>query len=116
MRQALPPRPSSRYAWAFSCFALLRGNLAADAFDVEATENTLARAGEFGTDGAEIGAQQPAVALGEAARHQHVAHPGARALHDDRGHGIVHRPHGERTERHHGDVGLLARREAADAI
>ncbi len=35
---------------------------------------------------------------------------------DDRGQWVVHRPRSERAERHDGDIGLLAGRQAADTV
>src|SRR3954453_12836892 len=64
------------------------GNLPADAGDVQAPQNAFTRGGELGPDRGNVGAQQLAVALGEAAGDQHVAHPGAAALHDHGGHRI----------------------------
>src|SRR6187397_827508 len=77
------------------------GNLPADAGHIQAPQDALARSGEFGTDGGKVGAQQPAITLGKPAGDQHVADPCAAPLHDDGRHRIVHRPHGQRPERHH---------------
>src|SRR5512142_3007776 len=74
---------------------LFGSNLPADAGHVQATQDAFARGGEILADGGEVAPQQLAVALGEAAGHQHVAHPSAATLHDDRRDGIVDRPHGE---------------------
>ncbi len=88
----------------------------ADAGHIEAAQDSFARCGELIADGAEVGVQKLAIALGEAAGDHNVAHACTRPLHDDGGHGIMHRPHGERPQCHDGDVGLLAGRETADAI
>src|SRR6185437_12748901 len=90
--------------------------LAADAGHVQAAQDALTRGGELCADGGKVAPQQLAVALREPAGDQHVPHPRAAALHDDGGDGVMHRPHGERPERHDGDVRLPARRQAADAV